>query len=819
MNEMKAPTSSTPGGNGHRQRWATTLLTPGIRLMRSLRMTTKLLLVSLSLLVPLVVLMAWSLGRQLVTLQHGHTELAGIAVQVHLLPVLVEVQKHRGLTRRVQAGDGTATAPRDEARRALAANVASLDKLLLATPQFTLEDAWRPLRARLLQLAEGRHAPEGAAAFDEHTQAIETLRQLALLNGERAALVVDPAPRGYFLVDVLVNAMFPMMESAGLGRGLGAGLLARGSVTPIERAEVLGHAGLLARAVADVDGKFAAFVRAGGVTPGSWPSTRSALLAFSASMRQSFAADQINGDPKAFFEAGTAAIAQVIALNRDSTVRLSDEIQARIAITQRDIALTVGAFLAGLGALTYLMVTFYLSLKGSLRVLQRSTDAVADGDLSQPVRVLGRDEVAEMGRTIDTMGQRLSALVADIRSNATQLGMAGTQLADGGARLAQRTDDQACSLRSSVDAVAELSQAVAGNAESARELDALTEKLYARSQDAGSTMSETVGAMQALQASSQRVAEVVTVIDDLAFQTGMLALNASIEAARAGELGKGFAVVAGEVRQLAQRSAESAEEIRSLIMGVNEQVEHSSGKLGHASQVMAEIIEGVQEVAGRLSRISAASTQQSTVLAEVSAGIGALDEITRENAAMVEESATASSSLLQRADMLRASVASMRLRQGSADEARELVERACAHIAQVGREQALADFHREDSGFVDRDLYIFCFDRYGVYSAFGAKPQYVGKSLKDVPGLDPESFLRDVWAAADGGGGWVQYDVMNPRTDVVAGKESWVVPLGDDQVLGCGFYRIDGADAPIRAIPRANAWVAPTRQVLASTVG
>jgi uncharacterized protein Yka (UPF0111/DUF47 family) len=442
-------------------------------------------------------------------------------------------------------------------------------------------------------------------------------------------------------------------------------------------------------------------------------------------------------------------------------------------------------------------------------VLQRSTEAVARGDLSLSVSVMGRDEMADLGRTIDSMGVRLSALVAEIRSNATQLSMAGTQMADGSSQLAQRTDDQACSLRSSVGSVAELSQAVSSNAESARELDQLTGKLFSRSQDASGTMDETVGAMQALQASSQRVAEVVTVIDDLAFQTGMLALNASIEAARAGELGKGFAVVAGEVRQLAQRSAESAEEIRNLILGVNEQVERSSGQLGHASQVMSEILQGVQEVSGRLSNISSASSEQSSVLAEVSAGLGSLDEITRENAAMVERSASASTTLLQRADMLRASVASMRLRQGSADEARALVERASAHIDAVGRDQALADFHRLDGGFIDRDLYIFCFNRHGVYSAFGAKPDFVGKSLKDVPGLDPDSFLQDVWAAADAGGGWVQYDVLNPRTDVIAAKESWVVPLGSDQVLGCGFYRHEDSDASPRGIPRANAWVTP----------
>ncbi|NRF68532.1 cache domain-containing protein [Aquincola sp. S2] len=462
-----------------------------------------------------------------------------------------------------------------------------------------------------------------------------------------------------------------------------------------------------------------------------------------------------------------------------------------------DSALAIGGGAFALAA--YFAFAFHASFSRSLQTLHTGVKAVSGGDLSHKIDLPGQDELHHIGSLVESMNVRLSSLVAEIRSSAVRVGMSGQLVATSSESLAQRTEEQAASLRQTVETVHQLTEAVSANASAASQLDQLTERLKKEAEQGGTAMRSSVEAMAGLEDSSRRVGEIIGVIDGIAFQTNILALNAAVEAARAGEAGRGFAVVAAEVRQLAQRSAAASSEIRQLIARSGEQVESSVRQTRAVGQVLDALVGGVRNVSTSLRQIAEASARQSGELTQVSQSVGQLDEITRQNAAMVEESAGASQDLVGRAKTLSSAVASIRLRQGSADEARALVEKAMKLIKARGLTAAAQTFRAKDGGFLDRDLYVFVVDRNGAYRVHGAKPAMEGHRVHELPGIDGDRFVRDAFATAGGAGGWIEYDIVNPGTGAVQPKASFVVQLDEQQVVGCGVYRLTGQAAFAKA--------------------
>jgi methyl-accepting chemotaxis protein len=485
--------------------------------------------------------------------------------------------------------------------------------------------------------------------------------------------------------------------------------------------------------------------------------------------------------------AGGAGLRHRIALLTAACLALASIAGVRLLQLEGWSIVAIACLALGLGAAA-LCASLHRYLAGSLQPLQACANAMKDGDLSRPIELKRRDEFGAIAASLDDMNANMSALVADIRSEATFVSQASQSLAVGTNELAQRTERQAASLEQTSVSVHDLSGSVKQNALDARAVEQLASRVHTMAESGGGRMREAVDAMYAIRSSSQRVHDIIGVIEGIAFQTNLLALNAAVEAARAGEHGRGFAVVAAEVRTLALRSSGAAHEIKTLIATSSEQVESGTSRIDEVGGLLASVVSGIGEVAGSVRAITSAVEQQSNSLSQMSEAIRSLDDITQDNARMVEQTSSASAGLGERAQRLAKTVGTFRLRQGTADEAHALVTRAVALFQRRGA-ACLPEITEAANGFADRDMYVFAWDRALVYHAFAGKPHNLRKTAAQILGTDVTQLTHDVWAAAAQGGGWVDYDFLNPATGQVAPKTSFVVPVGSDLVLGCGIYK------------------------------
>ncbi|MCW5667687.1 MAG: MCP four helix bundle domain-containing protein [Piscinibacter sp.] len=276
---------------------------------------------------------------------------------------------------------------------------------------------------------------------------------------------------------------------------------------------------------------------------------------------------------------------------------------------------------------------------------------VARGDLA-PVEGAGRAPGNSVLASLGQMQQGLSAVVTQVRSASDSIATGSTQIATGNADLSQRTEEQASNLQQTAASMEQLNSTVKNNADTARQANQLAGSASQAAEKGGAAMSQVVATMRDISESSKRIADIIGVIDGIAFQTNILALNAAVEAARAGEQGRGFAVVAGEVRSLAQRSAEAAKEIKALISASGDRVDAGSRLVGEAGATMSDVVGQVRRVADLIGEISAATTQQAGGIGQVNDAVTQLDQVTQQNAALVEEGAAAAESLRHQAQSL-----------------------------------------------------------------------------------------------------------------------------------------------------------------------
>ncbi|MEI7183577.1 methyl-accepting chemotaxis protein [Pectobacterium carotovorum] len=312
--------------------------------------------------------------------------------------------------------------------------------------------------------------------------------------------------------------------------------------------------------------------------------------------------------------------------------------------------LVLSIFSTALGCLTAWSLTRSVTIP--LSTALSSAKRISAGDLSGSIDVNSRDETGLLLEEMKEMQAALTRMVIGVRNNAESVATASMQIAQGNADLSSRTEEQASALEETSSTMTQLGMTVKNNADNARQANVLAQNASTVALQGGNVVNDVVGTMKSINESSRSIADIINVIDSIAFQTNILALNAAVEAARAGEQGRGFAVVAGEVRNLAQRSAEAAKEIKNLITASVERVELGSVLVNKAGETMQQVVMSIRQLSDTVSEISSASAEQSTGVEQVGIAVSQMDQTTQQNAALVEESAAAAQSLKEQADQL-----------------------------------------------------------------------------------------------------------------------------------------------------------------------
>ena len=377
--------------------------------------------------------------------------------------------------------------------------------------------------------------------------------------------------------------------------------------------------------------------------------------------KQQDAADISDGAASMAVDEALGAIDQLSGFNFKQAALASQHASAVYLRTRNAmLALLTLALVSGFGLAVWFTRRLLGQLGGQPGEAVAMARAVAAGDLTTQLRLRSGDTRSLM-YNLQSMQQSLARAVTQVREGSESVATASSQIADANQDLSGRTEQQASALQETASTMEQLGTTVRHNADSARQANELAQNAASVAVKGGDVMGQVVETMKGINDASRKIADIISVIDAIAFQTNILALNAAVEAARAGEQGRGFAVVAGEVRSLAQRSAEAAREIKTLITASVERVDQGSALVNLAGKTMDEIVASIGRVSGIVGEISSASAEQSSGVGQVSQAVAQMDEATQRNAALVEQSAAAAENLKQQAQQLVQAVAVFRV--------------------------------------------------------------------------------------------------------------------------------------------------------------
>lgn len=632
-------------------------------------------------------------------IQVARMELAGIVPSKALLQLVQFTQQHRGMSAGFLGGKEDLAAPRRQKQVQVDKEIVDTVGLLarsIKNPEIIADLNQAVQRWETLARDVEKKSITGAESFKRHTALIAAYLDVLDRTVDYFGLSRDPNAEGHHLISAVLFHMPSLTENLGQARARGAFYLSRMEIDAEGRANM---GALVSLAQLHYRNMKRALDKAAGLNPAlesklaavAQTSAEGADKAFRLAREHVIQPEQLTFDSAEFFSLYTKAIDTQFALSDHAMAELTRVLHARERELQASQYAVFGAILILI--LTAIGVSYMVTRSITVPLADAVALArkVANGDLTSRIEVTSKNETGLLLAALRSMNEGLVKIVSEVRDGTELISTASQQIASGNADLSQRTEEQASSLEETASSMEELTSTVRLNAENARQANQLAAGASDVAVKGGEMVGQVVETMASINESSRKIADIIGVIDSIAFQTNILALNAAVEAARAGEQGRGFAVVATEVRNLAQRSAAAAKDIKALIGDSVEKVDAGAKLVDQTGETMGKIVATVKRMTDIMAEIAAASHEQSAGIEQVNQAITQMDQVTQQNAALVEEAAAAAESMEDQAKSLAQAVSVFKLSPGEPRVSTPIrSEKPVARIAplQIGRTAA-----------------------------------------------------------------------------------------------------------------------------------
>jgi methyl-accepting chemotaxis protein len=701
-------------------------LAPGIRLLRRLSFPAKSTWVAGAFLIPLLMMLffLWSSANDQIAF--ASSERQGLTYAKPVLE-LVKVAQNR---RRAAANN----AP--DLPELQAAVAASFEKIKARHGElgkaFGVDEAYGAFLKAHDGLMQRPMAGAPDDTFEQHGVYIAAALDLVREVADGSQLTLDPDIDTYHMMNLSLLRGPLQYENTARLRGMGTLVLKTKELSQRRRDWIQAWVAVQSFLHKDVENSYvegiARFPEVAKLF--DMKGTDEASEAFSVAVQRQLLSPELAGDAAIFLALGNTAVEKQVFLASQIVERLDTQLAARVARLQSILATQLGiaAFFVALAG--YLMFSFYRVMMGGLHEVSGHLKEITQGNLTTAPRPWGSDEAAQLMVDLRNMQESLRDMVLHVRHSSDEIVHSSSEIASGALDLSARTEQTAANLEQSAASMEQITSTIRNTSEHTVDAAKVAQHNADVAAEGGHAMREVVATMQDIRASSDKIGEIIGTIDGIAFQTNILALNAAVEAARAGEQGRGFAVVATEVRTLAQRSADAAKQIKTLIGNSVNQVVDGTTKVRKAESTIDEIISSSRRVSQLLGEISTGAREQSLGISQIGQAVQDLDRMTQQNAALVEQTAAAASSMKDQAAGLAAEVTRFKLPEG-------------ATLKQVGVDTSVADF--------DFDKAIEAHRQWKVK---------LRKAIAEHENLDAEQICRDdqcplgKWIHGPGGTQW-----------------------------------------------------------------